>query len=160
MARALTLAALTETALSALALTTLSTLTGLSALALTTPSALAALTSLALRTLSALTGLTGLASGCFARDAFLRLDHFLDRAVFVEEELVDADGAAEALASLTVAVQCAVMVEEIGVPLEIDHAGVDREAVASGAGNLSAERPGTTRFFGCGVVDGFAAATA
>ena len=104
MARALTLAALTETALaltalsaltglSALALTALAALTetALTALALTTLSALAALTSLALRTLSAL---TGLASGCFARDAFLRLDHFLDRAVFVEEEFIDADGAA------------------------------------------------------------------
>jgi hypothetical protein len=37
------------------------------------------------------------------RDAGLGLDDFLDRAVFVEEEFIDADGAAEALSGLAVA---------------------------------------------------------
>ena len=102
-------------ALACLPLRTLAALACLSALALTATSSLAltALTGLTCRTLTALIGLSlrRIISGCFARDAFLRLDHFLDRAIFVEEEFIDADRTAEALASLTVAVQRTVMVE-------------------------------------------------
>ena len=94
------------------------------------------------------------------RDGFRGLLHFLDRAVFVEEEFVDADGAAEALALLSVAVKLAVVVEEVGVSLVVDHAGVNGEAVLGGAGDLAAERPGAARIFGGGVVDAFAAASA
>ena len=94
------------------------------------------------------------------RDAFLRLRQRLDRAVFVEEELVDADGTAQALSLLAVAVERAVVVEEEGAALEVDHAGVDGEAVLRRAGGLSAERPGTGDLFGGGVVDALAAATA
>ena len=61
-------------------------------------------------------------------DGVFGLNHFLDRAVFVEEEFVDADGAAEALSGLAVAVKLAVVVEEVGVALEIDHNGkLDRD---------------------------------
>ena len=44
--------------------------------------------------------------------------------------------------------------------LEIDHAGVNREAVLGGTGDLAAEGPGAGDLFSRGIVDDFAEAAA
>ena len=86
-------------------------------------------------------------------DAFVRLTDRFDRAVLVEEHLVHANGAASERTAFAVDAERGVVVEEEGASLEIDHSGVDGEAVPRGAGDLSSIGPGAGDLLGGGVGD-------